>query len=109
MFSCPTVAKSTRRRRPNRPRCPLPLQLPEMLKKPHIKTRHRSELPVEPMTVADALARLRMYLLWHHPSVQPEDLEPTSTPGYWRMKSPCSGRDGCSHPMHTAMFNEGGI
>ena len=80
-----------------------------MLKKPTLKTRHRSELPVAPMSEADALARLRMYLLWHHPTVQPEDLEPTATPGYWRTRVACSGRDGCDHPMHTALLSEDGV
>jgi len=38
-----------------------------------------------------------------------DDLEITSTPGYWENKKPCGGLlGGCKHPMHGLLFNEGG-
>ena len=37
--------------------------------------------------------------------LNPEDVEPTSTPGWWRIKEPCGGIEGgCRAPMHVYMF-----
>lgn len=41
----------------------------------------------------------------HH--LELDDVEPTETPGYWRIKEPCGGRaGGCREPLHTFLFND---
>lgn len=48
------------------------------------------------------------FLAIKHPGINISDLEPTETPGYWQLKTPCGGRaGGCKHPIHRVLFNEG--
>lgn len=38
------------------------------------------------------------------------DIEPTDTPGYWRLKTPCGGKaGGCPEPIHRTLFNDGSL
>lgn len=42
--------------------------------------------------------------------VTPDEIEPTSTPGYWQHKTPCGGaRNGCREPIHGYVGNERAI
>jgi hypothetical protein len=54
--------------------------------------------------VVEPLERhLRMYY-----GIGADDVEPTDTPGYWRIKKVCGGKEGgCTHPLHGALFNDG--
>ena len=56
----------------------------------------------------DHFDRFASYLERHY-KLKVDDIEPTSTPGYWRMKQPCGGRDVCPHPMHNFLFCEGPV
>lgn len=38
-----------------------------------------------------------------------EDIEPTETPGIWRIRQPCKGVGYCSSPLHSFLFCEGPV
>lgn len=60
------------------------------------------------MKFEEALKRLRSFLAMKHPTVQVEDLEPISTPGYFQIVNLCEGlAGGCREPMHAALFCNG--
>jgi hypothetical protein len=55
-----------------------------------------------------SLEGLETHLRRHHRGLTVADLEPTSTPGYWQIKTPCGGaRGGCPSELHGCLFNEG--
>lgn len=59
------------------------------------------DLPVELKALSSYLA------LRHHLTL--DEVEPTPTQGYWRIRKACGGRaGGCNHPMHSTLFNETG-
>lgn len=60
------------------------------------------------LSPAQAAERLARFLSFYHPGVSPEDLERTTTRGYWRMKSPCGGAAHCSNPLHGFLGNSEG-
>lgn len=39
----------------------------------------------------------------------PADVEPTSTPGCWRCKTPCEGAPKCREPLHSTLFSSGQV
>lgn len=57
------------------------------------------ELPLELKALSSYLA------LYHHLTL--DDVEPTETRGYWRIRKACGSRaGGCHHPLHGTLFNE---
>lgn len=61
------------------------------------------------MDVDEAKQKLIDYLNLYHRKVSIDDLIITDTPGYFRLKKKCGGRGICNNPIHTFLFNEGGI
>lgn len=63
------------------------------------------------MTELSWHGRLVLYLSIHHrrSGLTPNDLEPTDTPGYWRILQPCGGRPVCHNALHGTLFNEGPV
>ena len=47
--------------------------------------------------------------LWYKHKLKPDDVEPTSSRGYWRIKRRCGGLGVCRHPIHRCIGNEGGV
>lgn len=46
--------------------------------------------------------------LWRNYRLEPSDVVPTDSPGYWRKLEPCGGlAGGCPSPLHQTVFNEG--
>ena len=59
-------------------------------------------------SVDDLIARV----LWNfkvYYGVEPNEVEVTDVPGYWRMKEICGGRGKCTSPLHGFMLCELGI
>lgn len=55
-----------------------------------------------------SIDRFASYLQIYH-SLTPDDVEPTGTPGYWRIKQPCGGKGRCLSPLHYCLGYEGPI
>ena len=52
--------------------------------------------------------RLVSWLSWHYPSLSPEQLVPTASPGYWEDRIPCHGECRMGHraPLHHTIYYE---
>ena len=61
------------------------------------------------MDVEEAKQNIISYLRYHHENISIDDLWITDVKGYFRLKKKCGGKGVCSNPIHTCLFNEGGV
>ena len=56
----------------------------------------------------DAYNRVKSYMKWYY-NKDIEDLVISTSKGYWRDKEPCTGKNGCRHPIHGCIGNDEGM
>lgn len=66
------------------------------------------DLPAAADMLSRAAAEFAEHLRLYY-RLRPEEVEPTSSPGYWQRLEPCAGRGGCRSELHSTVGNEGPV